>query len=58
VVTAELERANASHDRDEVRRLSDSLRDAKDTAAAARQAAASGDGAEVQRLLQRLRGSA
>ncbi len=57
VLTAELERANASHDRDAVRRLSDSLRDAKDTAAAARQAAVSGDRAEVQRLLQRLRGS-
>lgn len=57
VLTAELENANASHDHDAVRRLSDSLRDAKETAAAARRAAASGDRAEVQRLLQRLRGS-
>ena len=57
VLTAELESASASHDHDEVRRLSDTLRQAKETAAAARQAAASGDRAEVQRLLQRLRGS-
>jgi hypothetical protein len=57
VLTTELERASASHDHDEVRRLSDRLREAKETAAAARQAAASGDRAEFQRLLQRLRGS-
>lgn len=55
-LTAELERASASHDRDEVRRLSESLREAKETAAAAHQAAASGNRAEAQRLLQRLRG--
>jgi hypothetical protein len=56
-LTAELESASASHDHDEAQRKSDSLREAKETAAAARQAAASGDRAEVQRLLQRLRGS-
>ena len=56
-LTAQLESASASHDHDEVLRLSARLREAKETAAAARRAATSGDRAEVQRLLQRLRGS-
>jgi hypothetical protein len=56
-LTAQLERASAVHDHDEVERLSESLREARDMADAARVAAAGGDRAEVQRLLQRLRGS-
>ena len=55
LLTAELETARGSHDHDAVQRISNRLQEAKETATAARQAAASGDHAEVQRLLQRLR---
>ena len=54
-INAELERANASGQSDEVRRLETCLRDAQKTAESARQAIAVGDRAEAQRLLAQLR---
>jgi hypothetical protein len=54
-INAELERATSSGQSDEVQRLNDRLRNAQQTAEAARRAVAAGDRAEAQRFLARLR---
>jgi hypothetical protein len=54
-INAELERASASGQSDEVQRLKRRLGEAQQTADTARQAVAAGNRAEAQRLLARLR---
>jgi hypothetical protein len=54
-IGADIESAIASGDRDEVERLNERLREARETADSARSAVAAGDRAELQRQLQRLR---
>jgi hypothetical protein len=54
-INAELEQARASGQADEVNRLNELLRDTKDMAASARQAASAGDRSTAKQLIARLR---